>query len=162
MNKSLPLFTEHDHKVAVPLYSIKLVKESRFYYDNKKIESANSVCDILKEIGLHERASEELHVLYLSTKNQVTGMEMVSKGTLNASLVHPREVFKGALLANAFAIIVAHNHPSGDVQPSNADKTITETLVKAGRLLDVKILDHVIIGQGGGYFSFRDSTTMIE
>jgi len=82
-------------------------------------------------------------------------MEMISKGTLNASLVHPREVFKGALLANAHAIIIAHNHPSGDVEPSIADKTSTEKLVDAGKLLNIEILDHVIIGSKGGYFSFN-------
>jgi len=63
-------------------------------------------------------------------------MEMISKGTLNASLVHPREVFKGALLANANALILAHNHPSGNVEPISADKQVTDTLVKAGKLMD--------------------------
>jgi len=62
---------------------------------------------------LHEQAGEEFHSVYLNTKNEIVGMEMISKGTLNASLVHPREVFKGALLANANALILAHNHPSG-------------------------------------------------
>lgn len=80
-------------------------------------------------------------------------MEMISKGTLNASLVHPREVFKGALLANANALILAHNHPSGGVQPSAADKKVTEVLVKAGGIGDVKVLDHVIIGSKGGRIS---------
>jgi DNA repair protein RadC len=71
-------------------------------------------------------------------------------------------VFKEALLANANAVILAHNHPSGNIEPSNADKTVTETLVGAGKLLDVQIiLDHVIIGSSGGYYSFRDSSSLI-
>ena len=87
-------------------------------------------------------------------------MEMISRGTLNATLIYPREVFKGALLANAHAVILAHNHPSGDVEPSNADKNVTSMLVDAGNLLDVKVLDHVIIGSKGGFFSFSESSLM--
>lgn len=75
---------------------------------------------------------------------------------MNASLVHPREVFKGALLANANALILARNHKSGDVQPSAADKKMTEGLVKEGNILDVKVLNHVIIGSKGGFYSFRE------
>jgi DNA repair protein RadC len=105
---------------------------------------------------LHEKATEEFYSIYLSTKNDVLGVEMISRGTLTASLVHPREVFKGALLANAYALILAHNHPSGNVEPSNADKQVTAILTKAGNILDVKILDHVIIGSKEAYYSFRD------
>lgn len=81
---------------------------------------------------------------------------MISRGTLNASLVHPREVFKGALLANAYSIMLAHNHPSGNFTPSEADKQVTAKLVKAGKLLDVQVLDHIIVGDSD-YFSFRES-----
>jgi DNA repair protein RadC len=88
-------------------------------------------------------------------------MEMISKGTLNSSLVHPREVFKGALLANAHALILAHNHPSGNVEPSSADRQVTDILVKAGNILDVKILDHVIIGSKEGYYSFRENSCLL-
>jgi len=108
-------------------------------------------------IGMHEQAQEEFHVFHLNTKHQVTGMQLISRGTLNASLVHPREVFKGALLANAYALILAHNHPSGNTEPSNADKQVTTTLINASKLLDIHILDHLIIGSTGTYFSFRES-----
>jgi len=147
---------------SIPQYSIRLVKESAFQYSNHKMSSATQVVQFLEEIGLQDKAVEEFHALYLNVKNQIIGMEMVSKGTLTASMAHPREVFKGAILANAYAIIIAHNHPSGDVQPSTADKQTTETLVGAGKLLNIRILDHVIIGQGGGYFSFRNSTSLID
>jgi len=120
------------------------------------------VYDFLQSIGLHEQAGEEFYSLYLNTKHQVIGMEMISKGTLNSSLVHPREVFKGALLANAHAVILAHNHPSGNVDPSLADKIATEKLVDAGKLLDVKVIDHVIIGSKGGYFSFSESSLISD
>ena len=129
--------------------------------DHKGLKGAKMVYDLLQAIGLHEKAQEEFHSFYLDTKHHVIGMEMISKGSLNATIIHPREVFKGALLANAHAIIIAHNHPSGDVDPSNADKTFTTMLVDAGkRLLDVKVIDHVIIGSKGGFFSFSESCLM--
>jgi DNA repair protein RadC len=131
MSKSLSLFAE------IPCYSIKLVRDSVVIYEHKKVTGAQEVAKFLMAVGLHERASEELYPLFLNTKNEVIGIQMISRGTLNASLVHPREVFKGALLANAHAVILAHNHPSGNIEPSNADKTVTEALVSAGKLLDV-------------------------
>ena len=84
---------------------------------------------------------------------------MISRGTLNASLIHLREVFKGALLANANCIMLAHNHPSGNPEPSSADKQVTSILVKAGKLLDVQVLDHIIVGDKT-YFSFRESSLL--
>ena len=136
------------------------MKETEFQYEHNKIIGAKMVYDLLQAIGLHEKAQEEFYSFYLNTKNRVIGMEMISKGSLNATLIHPREVFKGALLANAHAVILAHNHPSGDVEPSNADKIVTTTLIDAGKLLDVKVIDHVIIGSKGGYFSFSESSLM--
>jgi len=161
---TLPLFSSNGTAAAsniatgvVPRYGIRLVKESQVYYDNKPITGAASVVELCSLIGMHEQAQEEFHVFHLNTKNQVTGMQLISRGTLNASLVHPREVFKGALLANAYALILAHNHPSGNTSPSNADKQVTTTLINASKLLDIQILDHLIIGSTGTYFSFRDA-----
>lgn len=154
---TLPLFTEEASMVTIPQYGVRLVRESEFKYYDKRITGSQAVCDLLQTIGLHEKATEEFYSIYLSTKNDVLGIEMISRGTLTASLVHPREVFKGALLANAYALILAHNHPSGNVEPSLADKQVTGILEKAGNILDVKILDHVIIGsKEKGYFSFKD------
>lgn len=156
-NQTLSLFTAEELQIKkVPKYCIKLVTEAQVFYDGKKISGASDIADFLKTTGLHEKAQEEFYAIYLNTKNKIIGFEMVSRGTLNASLVHPRDVFKGALLANAHAIILAHNHPSGDTEPSHADKSVTETLVKAGQLMNVEVLDHVIIGSNGSFFSFRD------
>ena len=152
--------TRKAKEVFIPQYYIKLMKETEFQYEHNKIIGAKMVYDLLQAIGLHEKAQEEFYSFYLNTKNRVIGMEMISKGSLNATLIHPREVFKGALLANAHAVILAHNHPSGDVEPSNADKIVTTTLIDAGKLLDVKVIDHVIIGSKGGYFSFSESSLM--
>jgi DNA repair protein RadC len=93
----------------------------------------------------------------LDQKNKVIGIHTVSMGSLTASVVHPREVFKPAILSNAAAIILAHNHPSGQPQPSQEDRVLTVRLVTAGKLLGISILDHVIIGDGtSAYFSFAD------
>lgn len=145
---------------SVPKYCIKLVTESQVYYDGRKIMCAYDIADFLKTIGLHEKAQEEFYSIYLNTKNKIVGVEMVSRGTLNASLIHPRGVFKGAILANAHAVILAHNHPSGDVEPSHADKSVTEILRKAGELLSIEILDHVIIGSAEAYLSFNEKGLM--
>ena len=92
----------------------------------------------------------------LDARNQIIGYETVSIGTLSASLVHPREVFVGALLAKAAGCIVSHNHPTGDPAPSPEDRETTRRLVKAGELLGVPVLDHIIIGDDR-YYSFKES-----
>lgn len=94
---------------------------------------------------------EEFRVLHLDTRNRVIRDEVVSVGTLNSSLIHPREVFKNAIKESANAVIFVHNHPSGDVSPSKEDIEITERLFKVGELLDIKVLDHVIVGREGWY-----------
>ena len=159
-SRTTPIVTPKTTPAFIPQYYVKLMKETQFQYEHNKIIGAKMVYDLLQAIGLHEKAQEEFYSFYLNTKNRVIGMEMISKGSLNATLIHPREVFKGALLANAHAVILAHNHPSGDVEPSNADKIVTTTLIDAGKLLDVKVIDHVIIGSKGGYFSFSESSLM--
>lgn len=138
---------------------MKLVRESYVSYDQKALKNASIAYEFLCSIGLQDKASEEFYSLYLNTKNQIIGMEMISRGTLNASLIHPREVFKGALLANANCIMLSHNHPSGNPEPSNADKQVTSILAKAGKLLDVQVLDHIIVGDKT-YFSFRESSLL--
>ena len=89
---------------------------------------------------------EHFRVILLNTKNRVIGIDQVSVGTLNASLVHPREVFKRAVQKSAAAIILVHNHPSGDPSPSPEDMQITQRLCEAGRIIGIEVLDHVIIG----------------
>lgn len=98
---------------------------------------------------------EHFRVMLLNTKNRVLGLETVSIGSLNASLVHPREVFKNAIQRSAAAMILMHNHPSGDPSPSPEDLEITVRLCEAGRLLGIEILDHIIIGDHV-YASFRE------
>ena len=113
----------------------------------RTIAGPDDVCAILDEAKDADR--ESFYVVYMNAVNQVNGVEEAHKGTLSHVEVHPREVFKGALAANASAIILAHNHPSGDPTPSEPDLALTKRLVDAGKLLGVPVLDHVVIGRNG-------------
>ncbi|MDE2039595.1 MAG: DNA repair protein RadC [Elusimicrobia bacterium] len=95
----------------------------------------------------------------VDARSRVLGYEVVSVGTISASLVHPREVFKGAILNNAAAVIVAHNHPSGDTTPSAEDKEATRRIQRAGELLGIPLLDHMVLADGS-FFSFKDHGLM--
>ena len=105
--------------------------------------------------------TESLRVVLLDTRYRLMRVESVSMGSMNESIAHPREVFRPALLAAAYAIIVVHNHPSGDPTPSSADYSLTRRLAEAAELLQIKLLDHVIIGSPGdgraAYFSFKEA-----
>ena len=94
-------------------------------------------------------------VLYLNQQNQLMGYETLFTGTINSTEVHPREVVKRALYFNAAAVIFAHNHPSGEITPSQADKTLTQRLVNILQLVDIRVLDHLIVG-GKHIFSFAE------
>lgn len=107
------------------------------------------------ELRLRDLRQEEFHVLLLNTQNAVVRELMVTRGILDASVVHPREVFAPALIEAAAAVILVHNHPSGDPTPSPADRDITRQLVEAGRVLGIPVRDHVVIGNGR-YVSFLD------
>ncbi|MBQ7317432.1 MAG: DNA repair protein RadC [Phascolarctobacterium sp.] len=104
---------------------------------------------------LRYAAKEQFVVVLLNGRNKVIGTELVSEGSLSNSIVHPREVFAPALLKHAAAVMVAHNHPSGDPKPSNEDRDITSMLVRSGKVLGVPLLDHLIIGDGT-YYSFLE------
>jgi DNA repair protein RadC len=111
------------------------------------VSRATDAAPTLVSLLVHE-AAEVFLMLCLSTKCRVLGYYEVSRGTLDATLVHPREVFKVALLANAAAIILAHNHPSGDPSPSVDDIDLTRRLVSAGEILGIHVVDHIVVGDG--------------
>lgn len=131
----------------VDIVSIKLVKESSTLYRNRKVSSPIDAYELLVPF-LFELDREATVVLTLDTKNQPTSISICSLGSINASLVHPREVFKTAVLKNANGIIIAHNHPSGDPAPSNEDLAITKRLVATGEIIGIKLVDHIIVGDG--------------
>ncbi len=104
---------------------------------------------------LQDEPSEVFGILCLTTKHRVIAFHEVSRGILDSTLVHPREVFRAALLANAAAIVAGHNHPSGDPSPSPDDIALTRRLASAGDIMGVPLLDHVIVADGR-YYSFRE------
>lgn len=114
--------------------------------------------DVVAVCGSRLRGQDREHflTLALNTKNRLLKVIEVSVGSLNASIVHPRELFKSAVTLSAASVIVVHNHPSGDPAPSGADIQLTRRIVKAGDVLGIEVLDHVIVGSGGEHTSLRD------
>ena len=110
------------------------------------LDTPDRIADLLREDSRSEEV-EHFRVVLLNTRRRMIGLEKISQGTLDTILVHPREVFKRAIAANASAIVLAHNHPSGDPTPSEADIKVTRDLIRAGQLLKIDVLDHVIIGK---------------
>src|SRR5713101_6371240 len=144
------------HPYRVPIYRVTLVRESSITAPAPRLRGAQQAAELLREyLGAVDR--EYFLVLLLDRKNAPIGLNTVSIGSLTASIVHPREVFKVAILANAAAILCGHNHPRGDPAPSREDRALTQRLVEAGKLLGIAVLDHIILGDGTTtYFSFAD------
>lgn len=139
----------------VSIVSLKMIRESSVLYQNRTINSPADSANLLEQF-LENCDRECFLVLALDVKHQPTAIHTVSVGTLNSSLVHPREVFKMAILGNAGSIILAHNHPSGDPTPSKEDMEVTKRLVEAGKILGIEVLDHIIIGSNSRYVSFKE------
>jgi DNA repair protein RadC len=146
-------------QASVPIYRVTLVREGRVPCYDQQIRSSADASRLLHTY-LADVDREHFVIILLNQKNRVIGVSTVSIGSLTASIVHPREVYKSAILSNAASIICGHNHPSTDCQPSKEDRAITAKLVEAGKLLGISILDHVIIGGDGRYFSFADENML--
>lgn len=129
----------------INIVTVKMEKVKSMLVDNKQVSSAKDVYEIVKTY-LDGADREHLVLLTLNTKNVINSITTISIGSLNSSIVHPREVFKTAILTNASSIIMAHNHPSGDPTPSREDINITERIREGGKLLGINLLDHIIIG----------------
>ena len=142
-------------QASIPVYKIMLVREGRVPCYNQQIRSSADASTLLHAY-LADVDREHFVIILLNQKNRIIGVSTISIGSLTASIVHPREVYKSAILSNAASIICGHNHPSTDCQPSKEDRAITTRLVEAGKLLGISVLDHVIIGGDGRYFSFAD------
>lgn len=144
-----------DAKAATLAAAFELGK--RIKIENLNIKDKITSPDKVGQYFIQKLASETVEkffAIYLSTANKIIKEKQITSGTLNASLVHPREVFKTAVSVSANSIILVHNHPSGNTRPSNADIEVTNQLVKAGNMMDIHILDHLIIA-GNTYFSFK-------
>jgi DNA repair protein RadC len=130
-----------------------VMQQSKRYMNKKVLNSPKVVFDLLKEIQDLDR--EIFFVLTLNANNQLINIHIVSIGILNSALVHSREVFRPAIIDNAYSIILVHNHPSGNPEPSEEDTKITKELKNAGEIIGIKILDHIIIGNND-YVSLKD------
>lgn len=139
----------------VDIVSVKLVKEANILYKNRRIRSPRDCYELFKEF-LGEVDREYFVVMCLDIKNQPTNISVVHIGSLNASIVHPREVLKTAILSNAASIICCHPHPSGDPTPSQEDIEVTNRLVEASLIVGVEMLDHIVLGDDS-YVSMKES-----
>src|SRR6056297_595168 len=144
-------------KTIINRLGLRLVKESSGSYDlvthiTRPIEAVYILNDVSE---LNIRAEEVFVIITLDNANRLTGLFEVSVGSLNSSIVNPREVYKRAILNNAQSIVMAHNHPSGVLEPSKEDIDITKKLVAVGELLGIEVFDHIIVGKDDDYISFR-------
>jgi DNA repair protein RadC len=143
-------------KVIRPVYTTQTVAEEAraWFHPEEPLSTSAQVADLFAH--LRRESKEVFATVHLDTKNRVLCVETVSVGSLSAAIVHPREVYKSALLSSAAALVLVHNHPSGDPTPSREDLELTARLREGGELLGVRVLDHVIVGGEGSYVSFAD------
>lgn len=140
----------------IPVYTVFLRRSDVVSVRERPvIRSPQDVATLVGEY-LKETDRENFVVVLLDTKNAVIGINTVSVGILDSALVHPREVYKAAILANAAAIILAHNHPSGDPTPSAEDRRITQRLHEAGQLLGIEVMDHIVVGEQTRFTSLKE------
>jgi len=142
----------------------KLVKETASLYlkqkakEKKQVTCTSELLDFCKTV-MGGKKDEEFCVIYLDVQNQIIEFETVQKGVVNQAVVYPRQVLESALKKKASAIILAHNHPSGHVRPSDADIRLTKTIQETAKVLDILVHDHIIIGENR-FFSFREEGLM--
>ena len=137
----------HRLKVIKPVYTtLAVAEEARdWFHPDTRVSNSSQVAALFAH--LREESREVFATVHLDTKNRILCVETVSIGSLSASIVHPREVFKGVLLSSAAALVLVHNHPSGDPTPSRDDLEVTQRLKDAGEILGIRVLDHVILGE---------------
>lgn len=145
----------------LPRYKIALVREpeAEAVEYPRFLNSQQLFLRFREELSAYDR--ETFFVITLDSKNRTIGCHKVSVGSLSASVVHPREVFKPAILENAASVLCLHNHPSGDPAPSREDRECTRRIFEAGRILGIRLLDHVVFGEGE-FFSFADAGLLVE
>jgi DNA repair protein RadC len=145
------------------VYEAKLVYSLLSLGDETHLERPEAVVDYLRSAFDEHPMQEAFYCVYLDRRDHPLGRHLITLGTVDSTLVSAREVFRGAILAGASSLIVAHNHPSGDPQPSSADIRVTRNLREAAKIIEIELLDHVIVGDpkadpiGLGYYSFRSA-----
>lgn len=143
----------------IPAVKLSMIRDGSVLAERNVITQSAQAATLCRSIiGQNDR--EELLALLLDAKHKVSAVHSVSVGSLTLSIVHPREVFKMAIISNAAAMIIAHNHPSGDPTPSQEDRQLTTRLKECGELIGISVLDHLVIGEGERYYSFADNGTL--
>lgn len=133
-----------------------LIKENSCNYPCDNLNNPDKIVNMLNTVyRLNRQAEEHLYMLALNTKNKILGVFEVSHGTVNCSICNPRDIFIKALLCGATHIILAHNHPSQDIEPSKDDLQICKRVSEAGKMIGIELLDNLIVG--AGYYSFREN-----
>jgi DNA repair protein RadC len=153
MDKKLPIYPKN--------FKREEVKNMIYLKDSKlKVGSVQETVKVFKDLLMLEDAiaqdREHFYVMHLDIRSRVKLVEVVSVGTMTSSLVHPRETFRRAIAEGAASIIIAHNHPSGEADPSDEDTKVTKLMFEAGQLLGITMLDHIVFSSDG-YFSFREN-----
>ncbi|MGG3887339.1 JAB domain-containing protein [Brevibacillus panacihumi] len=159
MNDTMKTETGQSPAKRVNIVSLKMVRESSLLYPQRRIRMAKDAEGLFRKF-LQENDREQFLLLCLNTKNEPTAIHTVSVGSLDASIVHPRETFKIAILSISASIIVAHSHPSGDPTPSQQDLAVTKRLREAGELMGITLLDHIIVGSEGAFVSLKEGGYM--
>ena len=139
----------------IQILSLRLVREGSILYKTRRISSPKDAVGIGQQF-LEDADREQVIVCCLDTKNQPLSISVVSMGILNSSLIHPREIFKTAILTNAASLILYHNHPSGETEASTEDINITKRIKEAGVLMGIELIDHIIIGSEGRFLSLKE------
>ena len=146
---------ESSKAYRIPRQRLSLVRDGSLQSTWKRFSNSREAFEFAREQLYADADREQFHVLMLDCKNRLIGVNLVSQGSLSTSVVCPREVFKAAIMANSAAVILLHNHPSGCPDPSQEDRACTSRLCEAGKVLGIRVLDHVIVGESA-YFSFSD------
>jgi len=153
------------HKKFISVYRVSLVRDEHIKFEQTSLSNPSQAQSIIRNLikaqGQPDR--EQFCVLLLDAKNKTIGLNIVSTGSLSSAAVHPREVLKPAILANASAMILAHNHPSGELGPSDADKAITKKIIQASNIMGITVHEHLIVSMDEDrYFSFADQGLIKE
>ena len=161
------LFSMEDYqrayRVTTYAYRVSLVRDRRVRFSSRPVTDAQRGAEVIRETisacGQSDR--ENVVVIMLTTRNEISGTNIVTQGCLDRSAITMREIFKPAIVANAARILIGHNHPSGRCDPSEQDRLVAGLANEAGELLGIKVLDHIIVNQNGdGYYSFLENALM--
>lgn len=141
----------------VDIVSVYMVKERSVMYQSQYITCSRDVVNMVNEhLKMDKLDREGFVIIAVDAKCRPTHISIISTGSLTASIVHPREVFKVAIMSNAHSIIVVHNHPSGNAEPSSEDYQITKRLKEVGLIMGIPLIDHIVIGECGDYVSLKE------